>query len=38
MAIRKNYHLVLVQAHRIFEANPPDKGTDYFTLWLDHKF
>jgi hypothetical protein len=21
-----------------FQANPPDKGTDYFTVWLDYKF
>jgi hypothetical protein len=21
-----------------FEANPPDKGTDYFTVWADYKF
>jgi hypothetical protein len=21
-----------------FQANPPDKETDYFTLWLDYKF
>jgi hypothetical protein len=21
-----------------FQANPPDKNTDYFTLWLDYKF
>jgi hypothetical protein len=21
-----------------FKANPPDKNTDYFTLWLDYKF
>jgi hypothetical protein len=21
-----------------FQANPPDKDTDYFTLWLDYKF
>ena len=21
-----------------FEANPPDKETDYFTMWLDYKF
>jgi hypothetical protein len=21
-----------------FEANPPDKPTDYFTVWLDYKF
>jgi hypothetical protein len=21
-----------------FKDNPPDKGTDYFTLWLDYKF
>jgi hypothetical protein len=21
-----------------FKDNPPDKNTDYFTLWLDYKF
>ena len=21
-----------------FHANPPDKSTDYFTLWVDYKF
>ena len=21
-----------------FQANPPDKDTDYFTVWLDYKF
>jgi hypothetical protein len=21
-----------------FQANPPDKNTDYFTVWLDYKF
>jgi hypothetical protein len=21
-----------------FQANPPDKSTDYFTVWLDYKF
>ena len=21
-----------------FQANPPDKGVDYFTVWLDYKF
>ena len=21
-----------------FRANPPDKETDYFTVWLDYKF
>jgi hypothetical protein len=21
-----------------FQANPPDKNTDYFTIWLDYKF
>jgi hypothetical protein len=21
-----------------FQANPPNKDTDYFTLWLDYKF
>jgi hypothetical protein len=21
-----------------FQANPPDKNADYFTVWLDYKF
>jgi hypothetical protein len=39
-----NHHLTVLTSYvhffpgPFFQDNPPDKNTDYFTVWLDYKF